>query len=549
MKETREGAGAGAGAGARGAGRPAVAPSYSGLHRPGAARARPFASPEPWMSEFEDFDTTPESILETPRVEAPEIDREGLEWFNVDGPLALADLRGKLVILDFWSYSCVNCMHVLAALRRVQAAYPQEVVVIGVHAPKFAAEQQTANLKAAIARLAIAHPVVNDVSFQLWRAYAVGAWPSLVFIGPEGHVMGQMAGEPDPERLLTAVCELVERWDTQEILSPRPLRVTPVRDPGGRFAFPGKIKPVPGWPRRWALADTGHHQVVLLDDDGAEVARFGAGRPGFADGPGASAAFNAPQGLTADAGAIHVADTGNHAVRRIDLADAAVRTVAGTGERGMVVDEDEPALAAALASPWDLALDGGLIHIANAGTHQLLTLDLQARELRALAGNGGEDIIDGPGRDAQLAQPSALALDAPANVLYFADSETSSIRAVDLSSGAVRTLVGAGLFEFGSENGPFELARLQHPLGVAVASGEVLVADAYNHKARVLDLAARRVRDLDDGFHCRDAVRRPPAEPAGIWADGPERVLLVDTNNHRVLEYRRADHAYTTWAG
>lgn len=490
-----------------------------------------------------------ETPLETPRVRAPEIGRDGLEWFNVDRALSLKDLRGKLVILDFWTFCCVNCMHVLPALKTVEAAYPDEVAVIGVHCPKFAAEQRPENLKAAIARYGIAHPVVNDVSFQLWREYAVRAWPTLAFIGPEGHVLGQMAGEPDPERLLTAVSELVERWDTQGVLDPRPMDVTPVRELGGRFAFPGKIKPVPGPEPRWALADAGHHQIVLLDDFGGEIARFGGGQPGFADGPAATARFNAPQGLIADDGSIYVADTGNHAVRRIALADGRVSTVAGTGERGMVVQEDEPALAAALASPWDLELDGDLIYVANAGTHQLLSLDLGARELHPLAGNGGEEIIDGPGHDAQLAQPSGLALDRDSNVLYFADSETSSVRAVDLSDRAVRTLVGEGLFEFGAENGPFELARLQHPLGVAVAAGEVLVADSYNHKARVLDLAARRVRDLDDGLECLDEVCVPPAEPAGICTDGPERVLLVDTNNHRVLEYRLTDRTYQTWAG
>ncbi|RDD62562.1 thioredoxin-like domain-containing protein [Ferruginivarius sediminum] len=490
-----------------------------------------------------------ETPLETPRVRAPEIGRDGLEWFNVEKPLSLKDLRGKLVILDFWTFCCINCMHVLPALKKVEAAYPDEVAVIGVHSPKFAAEQRPENLKAAIARYGVEHPVVNDISFQLWREYAVRAWPTLVFIGPEGHVLGQMAGEPDSERLLTAVSELVERWDTQGVLHPCPMDISPERDFGGEFAFPGKIKPVPGDDRFWALADAGHHQIVLLDDDGEEVVRFGSGQPGFADGPAETAQFNAPQGLIADEETIYVADTGNHAVRRIDLSSGTVATLAGTGERGMVVHEEEPALAAALASPWDLELDGGVLYIANAGTHQILELDIDARELRPLAGNGGEEIIDGPGHDAQLAQPSGLALDRDSNALYFADSETSSVRAVTLSDRAVHTLVGEGLFEFGAENGPFELARMQHPLGIAVTTGEVLVADSYNHKARVLDLAARRVRDLDDGFECMDDLCLPPAEPAGIWADGPDRVLLVDTNNHRVLEYLLTERTYRTWAG
>jgi len=379
----------------------------------------------------------------------------------------------------------------------------------------------------------------------------VRAWPTLVFIGPEGHVMGQMSGEPDAERLVTAVSELIEKWDTQELLSPSPSPGQRPADDGtaepGRFAFPGKLKPVPNGGGTWALSDPGHHQIVLLDDDGGELQRFGTGRAGFADGDAGRAAFNTPQGLAADAEAIYVADTGNHAVRRIDLASGKAITLAGTGERGMVVDEDEPSLASALASPWDLEVDGDLVYIANAGTHQLLRLDVGARVLRPLAGNGGEDIIDGAAEEAQLAQPSGLALDRAQQLLYFADSETSSVRVVELASREVRTLVGEGLFDFGWDNGPFQLARLQHPLGLALTDNEVLVADSYNQKARVLDLASRRVSDLDDGYDCADDVCIPPAEPAGIWADGPDRVLLVDTNNHRVLEYLRTERLYRTW--
>ena len=493
-------------------------------------------------------DSENETPFETPRVRAPEIDRPGLEWLNLDKPLSLKELEGRMVILDFWSYCCINCMHVLPALKMVEAAYPDEVVVIGVHSPKFSAEQRSGNLRAAMARYGVTHPVVNDVNFTLWREYAVRAWPTLVFIGPEGHVMGQLAGEPDPERLLMAVSELVERWDTQGVLTPRHLETQPLDTPTGRFAFPGKLKPLPGAAKLWGLADAGHHQIVVLDDSGAEQTRCGNEMAGFSDGPSEQARFRSPQGLAATRTAIFVADTGNHAIRRIDRETGRVSTVAGTGTRGMVVQESEPALAADLASPWDLAVDGDLVYLANAGTHQILTLDLASRELTPLAGNGGEEIIDGDAREAQLAQPSGLALDAGAHALYFADSETSSIRVVDLSDRAVRTLVGEGLFEFGEDNGAFENARLQHPLGLDVYDGEVFVADSYNHKARVLDLAARRVRDLDDGFACMDEVCIPAAEPAGIQADGAQRVLLVDTNNHRVMEYDLAARTSRTWA-
>jgi DNA-binding beta-propeller fold protein YncE len=365
--------------------------------------------------------------------------------------------------------------------------------------------------------------------------------------------MGQMSGEPDAERLLTAVSELIEQWDTQELLAPSPSPARPTDPtqgtPTGRFAFPAKLKPIPAGDGHWALADAGHNQIVVLDDAGQELQRFGTGRVGYADGPGDRAAFHAPQGLATDAEAIYVADTGNHAVRRIELATGRTVTLAGTGERGMTVDEDEPALAAALASPWDLEVDGDLVYVANAGTHQLLRLDVGARILRPLAGNGGEELVDGAALDALLAQPSGLALDRAQQLLYFVDAESSSVRVLALGTGEVVTLVGEGLFDYGWENGPFQMARLQHPMALTLADGEVLVADSYNHKARVLDLAARRVADLDDGYACADEVCAPPAEPAGIWADGPDRVLLVDANNHRILEYLRTERRVRTWAG
>ncbi|HET6520203.1 MAG TPA: hypothetical protein VFG47_10370, partial [Geminicoccaceae bacterium] len=227
-----------------------------------------------------------------------------------------------------------------------------------------------------------------------------------------------------------------------------------------------------------------------------------------------------------------------------------VTTLAGTGRRGPALRGAMPAAGAALASPWDLELRGRRLFFANAGTHQLGELDLDALTVRPLAGTGGEDIRDGPAAEALLAQPSGLALDPSGGTLYFADSETSAVRAVSLSETPPRvtTLVGAGLFDFGHRNGPFEQARLQHPLGVAWHEGGLLVADSYNGEVRRLDLARREVRDLDGGrFTCQDPICLPLGEPAGLAPAGPDRVLLVDTNNHRVLEYRLDDLTYRTW--
>jgi len=492
-------------------------------------------------------------------VRAPEIDIDGVLWLNAARPLPLSELRGKLVILDFWTFCCINCMHILPTLRRIEEAFPDEVVVIGVHSPKFAHEREPAGVAAAIARYDIRHPVIHDPEMRLWRQYAVRAWPTLMFIDPQGYVLGALPGEPDLRQMLELVTKLLDEQRMHGTLRPSAFPLTPPQVPAARFRFPGKIKPVPGSPRRWALADAGHHQIVLLDDAGAELARIGAGEPGREDGAAGSARFNAPQGLAADARSIYVADTGNHALREIDLATLAVETIAGTGRRGRPLGEPEIALDLALASPWDCEQRGTALYFANAGTHQLGVMDLRRSRIRLLAGNGGEDIVDGPAAEALLAQPSGLALSADGESLYFADSETSAarvLRAPGTETAHVQTLVGTGLFEFGHRNGSFAEARLQHPLGVALlGDAMLLVADSYNHGVRVLDLAHGLVRDLDDGFTCLDAVCLPmKGEPAGVWADAEAptddpRLLLSDTNSHRILEIFPARRSYRTWAG
>ena len=264
------------------------------------------------------------------------------------------------------------------------------------------------------------------------------------------------------------------------------------------------------------------------------------------DGEANQASFHSPQGLAADERFIWVADTGNHALRRIDWASGAVATIAGNGGRGPILRTPEPAQGSQLASPWDVELANGMVYIANAGTHQLAIYHPASDLLAVAAGTGGENLRDGPAAHALLAQPSGLALQG--NSLYFADSETSAIRRLDLAEGVVETLVGQGLFDFGAEDGPFEGALLQHALGLAIdEDGSVLVADSYNGLIRRLDPASRQASTLDIG-DCRDAVCLPAGEPAGIAFAGPGRLLLSDTNNHRIIEIDLKSGTYGRWS-
>lgn len=476
---------------------------------------------------------------------APDFDREGLKWFNVSNPLTLADLRGRLIILDFFTYCCINCMHVLPILRRIEERFEREVVVIGVHSPKFPAEQRDDNLTRAIARHGIRHPVVHDPHMLLWDEYCIHAWPTLVLISPEGRVIGQLAGEPHPDLLIDGLDDMLRRFWQRGVIHPAdpPLATVPL--PAGRLSFPGKIKRLPpaGEKSGWAIADAGHHQVVLVADDGNEMRRFGSGVAGFADGPAEAACFNGPQGLIADADAIYVADTGNHALRRIDRRDGSVATIAGAGLRGSALMPSVPALSTALASPWDVELVDGGLYFANAGSHQIGCLDLASGVIRPVAGSGEEGVEDGPAAQATLAQPSGLAASADGMSLYFADSEGSAVRVLDLAGGRVATLVGAGLFEWGHVNGDLAAARLQHPLGLVVVNGRIVVADTYNDALRVIDPQSRQIADLNG----TTALGLPLSGPAGVAFDGANRLLVADTNHHRIVEVHLDEGRYRTW--
>jgi thiol-disulfide isomerase/thioredoxin len=472
-------------------------------------------------------------------VRAPELARPGIVWLNTPRPLSLAELRGRLVILDFWTSSCINCLQLQPTLAELEARFGDRIAVIGVHSPKFAAERGIDKLAAAIQRYGVAHPVAQDVEFTIWRQYAVRAWPTLVLISADGYVLGSHAGEPDRDRLIETVDRLLAAAPPTALPD---LPRAPASQAAGRLRFPGKLAAIGGG---WALCDSGHHQIVLLTADGAERARFGSGAPGLADGPAAAARFTSPQGLALQDEALIVADTGNHALRRIDLASGAVTTLAGDGRRDRPLVG--PASDVALASPWDVAVLPRGIAFANAGTHQLGLFDPAARTVARLAGSGREGLLDGPAEEAALAQPSALVLAADGRSLYFLDSETSALRRLDLDTNRVASLIGSGLFDFGHENGAFAGALLQHPLALALDGTRLYIADSYNDTVRVAELGPGRIADLDDGFLCQAPLCRAPSEPAGIALAG-DRLLLADSNSHRILAYDLPGRTVRTWA-
>lgn len=480
-------------------------------------------------------------------VRAPELP-DTVEWLNVARPLTTSELRGRVVVLDFWTSACINCQHtlpVLAAIERELAGEP--FLVVGVHSPKFSAQRESALVREAVQALEVSHPVLLDNDSAITSSYAVTGWPTLIVVDPRGYLVATLRGEPEPVGLLRALRMLLEQTRAEGTLAGGPLPILPTPPATHRVSFPGALAAGPGG--TFFVADQGHNQVVVCNADGTEQSRIGAGLAGLADGHAGSARLHRPCGLAfapppadrpgpaADpaagppghpGGTLYVADTGNHAVRAVDLATGTVATV-----------------ATQVRSPWGLAWDGRRLFIAEAGQHRILVYDPATGVTAPFAGTGVEGCRDGAAAQAWFAQPSGLAL--LGGSLYVADAETSCIRAIEHLDAApvVRTVCGSGeLFGFGDRDGTGRGVLLQHPIGLAAADGALVVADTYNHKLRAVDPATGTCRTLFGGGAELATPGQPPAParpdtPAFSGPEGvawrPGELLVADTGNHRLL--------------
>jgi thiol-disulfide isomerase/thioredoxin len=466
--------------------------------------------------------TDVDAIRTGPRVRAPEFVPG--DWFNTSAPLTLAGLRGRFVLLDFWTFCCGNCLHVLDELRPLEAEFANVLTVVGIHSPKFPHEAEPAAVRAAIERYEVHHPVLNDPALALWRQYAVRAWPTLVLVDPEGYVVAQAAGEGQVSALAEVIRRLVTEYDERGTLHRGDEPYEPPPPPSSVLRFPARAVLLPAARTGRAtdsllVADAGHHQIVELGLDGDTVLRrFGTGRgEPFAEPNGLALL---PEGVARYD--VVVADTANHVLRGIRLRDGEITTLDLPG--ALADARTVTGAIPSVLSPWDVVWWPAIarVVVAAAGVHLLLAVDPATGAVEVLAGTTVEGLRDGPALDAWLAQPSGLAVDG--DRLWFVDSESSALRWVD-SDATVGTAVGAGLFDFGHVDGAAADARLQHPLGVtALPGGSVAVLDTYNGAVRRYDPASATVSTLARGL----------AEPSGaVLVDGD--LVVVESAAHRLV--------------
>ncbi|MSQ11924.1 MAG: alkyl hydroperoxide reductase [Dehalococcoidia bacterium] len=421
-------------------------------------------------------------------------------------------------------------------LRGLERRFSKELVVLGVHSPKFPQEKVTANLRKAVMRLGITHPVLNDTDFNVWRLYGLRAWPSMLFLDPQGKIFGLHEGEATTDALADVLTEAIREYDAKGLMDRRPLPFQLEREEPGPLSFPGKVL-ADEKSGRLFIADSNHNRLVIARPDGEVLEVVGAGKATLEDGPFSKAAFNNPQGMALVDNTLYIADTENHAVRKVDLERKEVTTVAGVGSQSLTAHTGGPADSVAISSPWDVAYKDGRLYIAMAGFHQIWELDLAKQRVTPFAGSGAEGIVDGPKAQAQMAQPSGLSIGE--DVLYVADSETSSVRAIglDASRDSVRTIVGVHLFAFGDTDGMGTVVRLQHPLGICSHDGILYLADTYNNKIkRVYPRTQSAAAYLGSGKPGNEDGTGPFAsfhEPGGLSVAGG-KLYIADTNNHAI---------------
>ncbi|GAA1489214.1 thioredoxin-like domain-containing protein [Brachybacterium sacelli] len=484
----------------------------------------------------------------------------GRGWLNTGGvDLDLESLRGKVVLLDFWTFCCVNCLHVLDELRPLEQKWADELVVVGVHSPKFEFEKDPDALAANIERYEVTHPVIDDPELETWTEYGARAWPTLMVLDTHGRIAGNLSGEGHAENVDQLIARLVTEGEADGSLRRGPAPTVLTERVPQTLRFPSKLTTLPDG--RLVVSDAGQHRLVVFQSDGQTVDEvIGAGIRGHTDGDAETAQFAEPNGVlalpqevAAEVGYdLLVTDTANHLLRGVKVGQdrllrsrtaTEVLTVAGSGAQWMQGEEqprgEGDAQGYALSTPWDVTWSRVLNRavIAMAGIHQLWTFDPVTGALMVLAGTTQEGLVDGPVVSSWWAQPSGLD-ELPDGRLVVADSETSAVRVLDPQTMQVSTLVGEGLFDFGHVDGAADVARLQHPLAVtALPDGRIAVADTYNGAIRIIEehteddaessAAVTVVTVATDLDEPSDAIVGPPV-------DGIGQLIVVESGAHRV---------------
>ncbi|TQM12503.1 hypothetical protein FB548_2443 [Pseudoxanthomonas sp. 3HH-4] len=454
---------------------------------------------------------------------APELPR-ALQWLNAPAT-TLHEQRGRIVALAFVNSASAWCAQRLNDLAVLQARHLGRLQALAIHVPRFDSERDPHSALKRLRRHGNGLPLAHDADWVAWQRFGVESWPTVLLIDGEGQVQHRVVGADglaELERHIARLCDglhVPPDDDLRTFREARPEPRMPLCFPAGLVATPDRL----------FVADSGHHRVLECNHLGRVIRQFGMGTPDLADGELNHAAFRRPQGLALVRESLYVADTGNHALRRINLPTSTVDTLCGNGRAGEPV---EGVVAAprnvALNQPQALVVNNNQIFLAMAGDNRVWSYDLGTREIRARAGSGQLDVRDGSGPMAAFAQPASLA--AVLQTLYVCDAVGSAVRSMQLRGDTVQTLIGQGAWTFGAEDGPRDRARLQHPQAIALSPDAPVmwIADSGNGSLRTLRLGGGELTTV--------ALPRALHGPAGLSV-AAGAVWIAETDAHAVLRY------------
>lgn len=446
-----------------------------------------------------------------------------LAWVNC-GPVRLETLRGRVLALVFWHAGSASSANLLAELAQLQMTYADGLRVIGLHVPRFDAQRDPEFVAHAVNRLGVRFPVASDPDAVTWQHYGIRAWPTVALVDVEGRLVELIAGDHQLELLDQRIASLLEDAGERGLRIFENAQAVSHPEPLTEVAFPAGLAVTSD---RLHVSDSGHHRVLECDHQGRVLRVFGSGSAGLADGLGLAAAFHSPCGLARVGNTLYVADTGNHAIRQVQLETGEVGTLVGCGQAGVVrASPDVRREQVRLDRPCGVAADGSSLFIAMTASNQIWVLNLSSFSLHPLAGSGRMGTGDGVGALAEFAQPAGMML--ASECLYVCDSLSSALRRVRVKDGSVDTLIGRGLFEFGDEEGDRDLALLQYPLDVALdpTAPMLWIADSYNNAIGGWHLeGGGLVRfPLDHALRCPSAIA---SSGAHLW--------IANTDAHEVL--------------
>jgi len=445
-------------------------------------------------------------------------------WLNA-APTTLREQQGRALVLAFVNAASVWCAQRLAELSQWQARNPGRLQLIVVQVPRFDSEREPQRALKLLRSQGVSAPILLDADWAAWQRFDVQAWPTLVLLDAGGYERERLVGigGADLEKALNALCAGQSLPLDEEMRDARETQPEPrlsLRFPVGLAVADDRLY----------IADSGHHRILECTTGGRVLRQFGLGTADFIDGGIGEAAFHRPRGLALERGVLYVADTGNHALRRINLLSGHVDTLCGNGRAGEPVEGPvQHAQQAPLNHPQDVVVADNQVHIAMAGDNRIWSYELGNRTLRWRAGAGALELRDGSGHLAAFAQPCSLA--AVQQALYVCDALGSAVRSLQLRGDLVQTLLGGqGPWDFGNEDGPRSRARLQFPQAIALSPESPLlwIADSGNGSLRSLRLGG--------GELSTTALPRRLHGPAGL-AVSAGTVWIAETDAHAVLRY------------